>query len=180
VLPPEEEDRLAPAPTGPRGRPVEIGRTRPESEQNTDEQQPAREGEPSTERETAPPTARPTGPATNLTPESIFGLPPENVPPTTTPSPPATAPSLGIPGGETPSTAPLSPPADDGLPPLGEPMGDEDLPPALPFASAKLNQQSTVEATIKPAKPAPKVEVPADHQDDPPPALPTALASTSS
>jgi hypothetical protein len=111
-------------------------------------------------------------------PESIFGIP------GTEETPPAGAP-LGEPADETPMTTPLTPPpgaesTPNSLPlPMGEPTGDRDLPPAPPFAMPALRQPA-VRTAVQPGQrtqPAPKRVEDAAPQEDPPPALPNALAS---
>jgi hypothetical protein len=156
VLPPEEEDRRAPPPSATRGKPVEVA---------------PREAPPQEDNEKAPatgPTAPQNGTGTDLSPESIFGLPPESTP-------------AGAPIEDTPGTTPLGPlPGGDSSPattPPSEPTGELDLPPALPFASPKLSSQPAVRSSGRPTTPAPRNRVRTVPQDDPPPALPTALAS---
>jgi len=174
VLPPEEEDRRAPPPSAPRGKPVELA--------------PQKEAAPERTRETAPTTSSPAapippqdGPGTELTPESILGLPPEEIGPGGT-SPPAT-PSPGAPFDESPGTTPLVPPAggasSPATAPLGRPMGDDDLPPSPPFAAPKLSAEPAGRPLAQPPQPVPKNKASFTPQDDPPPALPGAMASVS-
>jgi hypothetical protein len=173
VLPPEEEDRPAPRPSVTRGKPVEIA--------------PRREAPQEGDRESAPTTPSPTAPTppqdtsgTELPSEDLFGLPPEETGPGGT-TPPA---SPGAPFDETPGTTPLTPPdggeSAPGAAPLGEPMGDHDLPPAPPFAASRRAAKTALPASNqRPAAAAPKRDAHAAPRDDPPPALPSALASVS-
>jgi hypothetical protein len=158
---PDEEDRRAPPPSAPRGEPVQTAPRPTPSQEDTEE---------------APPTPPQRGEESALSPESIFGVPSED-------TPPSTGLPLNAPAEEVPVTAPLVPPSGgEAAPtttPLSEPMGDQDLPPAPPFASPALNKQPAVRSASQPAMPAPKNNVPTAPEDDPPPALPIALASLS-
>jgi hypothetical protein len=56
-------------------------------------------------------------------------------------------------------------------------MGDQDPPPAVPFATPKSIKQPVDRSTSnQPATEAPKRDARTAPQDDPPPALPAALA----
>jgi hypothetical protein len=174
VPPPEEEDRRAPPPSVTRGKPVEIG------PRATPPQEGAKETPPGTPPASSTPTS-PTTPeeegGTDLSPQDIFGLPPENTPRSTAPfgTPPEEAPGASPltppPAGETP---PATPPA---AAPLDAPMGDLDPPPALPLAAPKLSEQPKIRVAEPPATSSPKRDVRRGPQDDPPPAPPTAVAS---
>lgn len=171
ALPPEEEDRRAPPPSVTRGKPVEFGPRQAGPQEGTGEEAPA-----TAPRSSLPglPTPPQEGTGTIPSPESIFGLPPEETSPAGPPTP-------GTPTDQTPRTAPLAPPAGSGLPPtsapVGEPVGDEDQPPALPFAAPKLNGQPGVPSTtMKPAAAAREADDSASP-DDPPPSLPLELAA---
>jgi hypothetical protein len=152
VPPPiEEEDRRAPPPSAPRADEGAVPRTAPSAE-GTEEAPSTGPGAPTDESESPPSES------------DIFGLP-------------STEPSgdlFGTPPEETPGTTPLVPPSDSSpsSPSLEEPMGDLDLPPSPPFKATMRQQRSAPAAT-----PVLKQELPAEPQDDPPPALPTTLAS---
>jgi hypothetical protein len=131
------------------------------------------------EEETPPEDGAP--PATNQppqSPESIFGFPTEETPPTTEGVPP-----LGAPLEETPTTSPLVPPAEGGSPPAAapadDPFGDADPAPTPPFATRQLPRVPTATSGSQPVLPVPK---PAIHQaapqDDPAPAMPTLASAT--
>jgi hypothetical protein len=160
---PDEEDRRAPPHSVPRGEPVETAPRAVPPQEGAEEAPPAGPVPPQRSEET------------ELSPESIFGVPSEEMPPSTG------LPPLGAPAEEVPRTTPLAPPnGGESLPttmPLGEPMGDQDLPPAPPFASPSLNKQPAARSASQPARPAPKSDPRTAPEDDPPPALPIALAS---
>jgi hypothetical protein len=158
-LPPEEEDRRAPPPSAAR---VEPGAETPQTP-------PQENGE----RGVAPerPAAPGAGIDTAPSPESIFGAPPSEM-----------SLPLDEPAEETPTTTPLTPPpgtesTPNTLPlPMGEPTGDIDAAPAPPFAVPTL--KAPVRTAVQPAAPVvPKQSAPKVPQEDPPPALPPALAS---
>ncbi len=150
-LPPEEEDRRAPPPTTPR-------------EEATPRAAPAeQDGE-----SAAPPDNRaPAKPESDELPDSFFGLPSLDVSPSDS-STPSTTPLTPPPGTQdTPNTLPL---------PSADPFGD-DVPPAPPFATPRL-QGPVIRSASQPVQPAIKQPVKqAEPQDDPPPALPSSLAS---
>jgi hypothetical protein len=163
--PPEEEDRRAPPPSAPRGEPVPIG---PRAGQ-----QEAAEEEAPTEGATPPATDQPPP-----SPESIFGFPTEEMPPTTEGVPP-----LGAPIEETPTTTPLVPPAEGGsspaTAPADDPFGDADPAPAPPFATRQLNRVPTAASGLQPVLPVPKPAIrQTAPQDDPAPAMPTLASAT--
>jgi hypothetical protein len=56
-------------------------------------------------------------------------------------------------------------------------MGDMDPPPELPLAAPKVSKQPAVRSAAPRATTPPRRDVRTPQQDDPPPALPTALAS---
>jgi hypothetical protein len=154
---------------------VEIAPRKPAEQQEGEESSRAAPTSPTTPTAPTPPQD---GAGTDLSPQQIFGLPPEDTAPTT-------APSLGAPLEETPDSAPLTPPAGGEMPPttepLDDPMGDQDLPPALPFAAPKFsNQPLELSNGNRPAAPSSKGDVRMAPQEDPPPSLPAALASVSS
>jgi hypothetical protein len=157
--PPEEEDRSAPRPTQP----------------------PDEEGE--EEREGAPAAETPS--ATPLVPRSDSGLaPPERMLPFED-DPPGTEPTPR-PFGEpmTPPTTPL-PFGEPGLPgPAGQPTGDLDPPPALPFGTPSRNVSKVAErragnSVSRPMQPETRGRTapsPQRPSNDPPPSLPISLA----
>jgi hypothetical protein len=180
VLPPEEEDRRAPPPSAPRGESVQTAPREAAPREGAEETRPTPRTTPTS------PTPPQTTPDTDLSPEAIFGEPPAETPPAGVPMPGAPmpgAPSPGAPIEETPDTMPLAPPAGGETSPTpelpGVPMGDEDLPPSFPFATPKLSKQTSGPSTSRPAAAAPKSDDHTRPQDDPPPQLPSGLASLS-
>ena len=161
---PDEEDRRAPPPSTPRGEALQTAPRAVPPQEGDEEAPPAGPAAPQDDEET------------ELSPESIFGLPAVE-------TSPSTGLPLGAPADEAPGTMPLAPPSGgESSPttvPLGEPMGDQDLPPAPPFASPILNKQPAGRSASQPARPAPKNDVRTVPEEDPPPALPIALASMS-
>lgn len=164
VLPtPDEEDRRAPPPSAP-PRAEEAGETRPPA------------AAPEAPAEEAPSTAPATPPSEFGTPSpDLFGEPDEQ-------APLSTPPPFGEPAEETPSTAPLVPPSGGGTfpstPGFGQPTGDVDPPPALPFRAPSIGKRPELRSASRPATtPKPARNSEAAPADDPPPALPIALAS---
>ncbi len=144
----EEEDRRAPPPSAPRV---------PEGDEEVETPPAPAPGE---RQPGAPAPAEPPGGPLGLpSPQELFG--PEE---------------------ESPGVSPLVPsPREGESPPVttpdDEPMGELDAPPAPPFKVPALDNRPTVRSAERPATPAPKnINRPAP-QDDPPPAMPIALAS---
>lgn len=148
-----EEDRRAPPSSAPRGDELDAAPRRPPAEGEAPDR---------------PEGAAPAGPATRQ---------PGLSSPTGGPSPSLDAP-FGIPTPQTPGTMPLEPPLPDD-PIFDDSMGDTDRPPAPPFAAPRLSTQPIVRPGGQPAPAAPVRANNGVPEDDPPPALPSGLASLS-
>jgi hypothetical protein len=158
--PPEEEDRRAPLPTAPHGEPPRTlapagGAARPA------------EGE----------TTRTPAGETTRTPAPEATRPPAGETPRVTPYGPPPGSERATPRGVQPYE-PKSPGMRSSTP--SGPTSDADPPPELPFGPGSLTDRPEVrEAKAPAALPVlpPTVESQSDDPSDPPPALPTSLAS---
>jgi hypothetical protein len=158
----EEEDLRAPAPTTPREEPVENGGAQQPGPQSPNGLQPG-------------PAAPSSVPAPTGT-----GSPLRNLPAYEPQSPGLRSPDTGSP--QSPSTQPDDAPQTPPTRPLstGIPTSDLDLPPALPIGMRSVYERPMERSAGTPARITPQQPSRSGQQppaNDPPPALPTTLAS---